>query len=450
MATDYKHTLNLPRTDFPMKADLVQSEPKRLERWRQQGLYEKILAARADAPLFVLHDGPPYANGDVHIGTALYKILKDVVVRHAAMTGHRAPFVPGWDCHGLPIELKVTKEIEARKEKLSAAQTRARCRAYAEKYVGIQRVQFQRLGVTGDWENPYLTMSPEYEHAIVATFYEMRRYGYIYQALKPGYWCMSCRTAMAEATAESEYKSHKSLSVYVKFPLKDRKNEFVLVWTTTPWTLPANLAVALHPSVDYVFASVNGEKWLVAERLLDAIAQKTGAKFGAVARKALLAFAALRDADLREGGRGPLALHARLVAERRAQLLAPVPEHITHEAEERHLVERGERRGGTDAEGDDRGRDLRRRPERSRGNAPHDPRLCGALRPVLGNHLRPAGDRQRPGAQPQQDRPRPACRQPRHQDALAPGVGRCHTLHRSAGTRTGIQARTRTGTRTRV
>jgi isoleucyl-tRNA synthetase len=283
---NYKDTLNLPQTDFPMKANLPAREPERLARWEQSKLYEKIIASRRDAPLFVLHDGPPYANGDVHIGTALNKILKDIVVRHAAMTGHRAPYLPGWDCHGLPIELKVQKEIEEKGEKLSAAETRARCRAYAEKYVGIQREQFKRLGGFGEWDHPYLTMSPEYEHAIVATFYEMRRGGYIYQALKPGYWCISCRTALAAATAESEYKNHKSPSIWVKFPLKGQANTFVLVWTTTPWTLPANLAIALHPDVDYVFTKVGTETWILAEKRLDAVALKTGAQFGAVTRKA--------------------------------------------------------------------------------------------------------------------------------------------------------------------
>ena len=283
---NYKDTLNLPRTDFPMKANLPEHEPRLLARWQQAKLYETILALRRGAPLFVLHDGPPYANGDVHLGTALNKILKDIVVRHAAMTGHRAPFVPGWDCHGLPIELKVQKEIESAGEKLSTTEIRTRCRVYAEKYIDIQRKQFKRLGVFGDWEHPYLTMSPEYEHAIVATFYEMRHAGYIYQALKPGYWCISCRTALAAATAESEYKNHKSPSVWVKFPLKDHANTFVLVWTTTPWTLPANLAIALHPDVNYVSAKVGNETWILAEKLLDAVAQKTGAQLGVVARKA--------------------------------------------------------------------------------------------------------------------------------------------------------------------
>jgi len=283
---NYKDTLNLPQTDFPMKANLPQREPAMLARWEQSKLYENIIASRHDAPLFVLHDGPPYANGNVHIGHVVNKTLKDVIIKYKTMRGFRAPYVPGWDCHGLPVELKVQKEIEKKGEKVSASETRARCRAYAEKYIGIQREEFKRLGVLGDWEHPYLTMSPEYEHAVVAAFYEMRRNGYIYKGLKPVYWCLSCRTALAAATAEAEYADHKSPSVWVKFPLKGRKGEFVLVWTTTPWTLPANLAIALHPDVNYVSAKVGNETWILAEKRLEAVAEKTGAPFGAVARKA--------------------------------------------------------------------------------------------------------------------------------------------------------------------
>ncbi|HVM63167.1 MAG TPA: isoleucine--tRNA ligase [Verrucomicrobiae bacterium] len=263
-----------------MKANLPQREPPMLARWEQAKLYEKIIASRRDAPLFVLHDGPPYANGNVHIGTALNKILKDVVIKYKTMRGFRAPYVPGWDCHGLPVELKVQKEIEKKGEKVSAAETRARCRAYAEKYIDVQRAEFKRLGVLGDWEHPYLTMSPDYEHAVVANFYELRRNGYIYRGLKPVYWCISCRTALAAATAEAEYADHKSPSIWVKFPLKGRPSEFVLVWTTTPWTLPANLAVALHPDANYVFARVGDEKWLLAERLVPIVREKTGAPLG--------------------------------------------------------------------------------------------------------------------------------------------------------------------------
>ncbi len=291
MAGNYKDTLNLPKTDFPMKADLVQKEPERLGRWQTERLYEKILEARKDAPLFVLHDGPPYANGDVHIGTALNKILKDIVVRHATMTGCRAPYVPGWDCHGLPIELKVQKEIEKSGEKLSSPQVRKKCRDYAQDFVDKQRNQFKQLGVMGDWDRPYLTMSPDYEAAIVETFYEMRSRGYIYRALKPGYWCISCRTALAAATAESEYKNHESPSIYVKFPVHGKlggqvlSKTYVLVWTTTPWTLPANLSVTLHPDADYVFVRVGEETWILAERLLGAVASKTGKQFGEIVRK---------------------------------------------------------------------------------------------------------------------------------------------------------------------
>jgi isoleucyl-tRNA synthetase len=283
---NYKDTLNLPQTDFPMKANLPQREPAMLARWEQSKLYEKIIGSRRDAPLFVLHDGPPYANGNVHIGTALNKILKDVVIKYKSMRGFRAPYVPGWDCHGLPVELKVQKDIEETGEKVSAAETRARCRAYAEKYIDIQREEFKRLGVLGDWQHPYLTMSPEYEHSVVANFYELRRNGYVYRGLKPVYWCISCRTALAAATAEAEYADHKSPSIWVKFPLKGRPNEFVLIWTTTPWTLPANLAIALHPDVDYIFAKVGNETWILAEKRLAAVAERTGAQFGAIARKA--------------------------------------------------------------------------------------------------------------------------------------------------------------------
>ncbi len=276
MTTDYKATLNLPQTDFPMKADLVTREPQMLARWEAAKLYEKIQEARRESPVFVLHDGPPYANGNVHIGTALNKILKDVVVKAASMSGRRAPYVPGWDCHGLPIELKVQKEMEKSREQLTSAQMRERCRRYAEHFVDVQRRQFKRLGVFGDWDRPYLTMTPEYEAAIVATFFDMWHQGFIYRDTKPVYWCVTCRTALAAATAEAEYADHKSTSVYVKFPVKGKPGSFVIIWTTTPWTLPANLAIAVHPDFDYVWARVGGETWLVAEALLPVVAQKAG------------------------------------------------------------------------------------------------------------------------------------------------------------------------------
>lgn len=260
-----------------MRANLAQREPETLERWNRTHLYERILKAREGMPAFVLHDGPPYANGDVHIGTALNKILKDVVVKSRSMSGHRAPYVPGWDCHGLPIELKVQKETA--KEQLTQAEVRARCRAYAEKYIDIQRKQFMRLGVLGDWFKPYLTMSPTYEAEIVAAFYDMWKKGFVYRDLKPVYWCIHCRTALAAATAEAEYTDHKSPSVYVKFRVQGpeiAENTFVVIWTTTPWTLPANLAIAVHPGLDYACARVGDETWIVAEALLGEVARRAG------------------------------------------------------------------------------------------------------------------------------------------------------------------------------
>ena len=253
---NYKNTLNLPQTDFPMKANLPQREPQLLARWEEAKLYERILAARRDAPLFVLHDGPPFANGDVHIGTALNKILKDVIVKYKTMRGFRVPYVPGWDCHGQPIEYKVTKELGDKAKTISQTELRKRCRAYAEKYIDVQRQQFKRLGVFGDWAHPYLTMTPSYEAEIIGALADMVGDGYIYRGKKPVYWCATCRTALAEA--EVEYADHVSPSVYVKFPVKGHDKEFAVIWTTTPWTLPANLAIAVKPELAYVRAKVTG------------------------------------------------------------------------------------------------------------------------------------------------------------------------------------------------
>ncbi len=275
---DYKHTLNLPQTEFPMKASLPQREPAQLARWTQDKIYERILAARKDAPLFVLHDGPPFANGDVHIGTALNKILKDVIVKYKTMRGYRAPYVPGWDCHGQPIEFKVKKELGEAARTMSQAELRKHCRAYAEKYIGIQRRQFQRLGVFGEWENPYLTMAPEYEAEIIGALADMVGDGFIYRGKKPVHWCPTCRTALAEA--EVEHADHTSHSIYVKFPVAGRVREFAVIWTTTPWTLPANLAIAVKPEFLYVRAQTpTGEVWIVADGLLAAVAQATGQQF---------------------------------------------------------------------------------------------------------------------------------------------------------------------------
>jgi isoleucyl-tRNA synthetase len=272
---NYKETLNLPQTDFPMKANLPQREPEMLARWEQAKLYEKIQMLRHEGPLFVLHDGPPFANGDVHIGTALNKILKDVVVKYKTMRGFRAPYVPGWDCHGQPIEYKVKKDLGDKAKTISQSELRKICRATAEKYVGIQRQQFKRLGVFGDWEHPYLTMSPSYEAEIIGALADMVGDGFVYRGKKPVYWCATCRTALAEA--EVEYADHASPSVYVKFPVKGRDKEFAVIWTTTPWTLPANLAIAVKPDLTYVRAKTStGETWILAEGLVAQVAQACG------------------------------------------------------------------------------------------------------------------------------------------------------------------------------
>jgi isoleucyl-tRNA synthetase len=271
---NYKDTLNLPRTDFPMKANLPQREPQLLERWERDRIYEKILAARRNAPLFVLHDGPPFANGEVHIGTALNKILKDIIVKFKTMRGFRAPYVPGWDCHGQPIEFKVKKELGDRAKTISQAELRKLCRQDAEKYIAIQRQQFRRCGVFGDWERPYLTMSPQYEAEVIGAIADMVGDGFIYRGKKPVYWCATCRTALADA--EVEYADRDSPSVYVKFPVKNRPNEFAVIWTTTPWTLPANVAIAVKPELSYVRASTNGETWLVAEGLVEQVGKACG------------------------------------------------------------------------------------------------------------------------------------------------------------------------------
>ncbi len=283
---DYKNTLNLPRTDFPMKADLVTREPERLARWQATGLYQKIQAARAGAPKFVLHDGPPFANGDVHIGNALNKILKDIIVKYKTLRGFCAPYVPGWDCHGLPIEFKVTQEMrkgnaavtaapaDVPSASFDAASVRKACEAYAWKYIGIQREQFKRLGVLGDWENPYLTLNKAYEAEELRLFARIVEQGFVYRGKKPVYWSIPCRTALAEA--EVEYKDHVSQSVFVKFAVVGRPNTFVVIWTTTPWTLPANLAVAYNSTFSYSLVQVGEEDYIVSALLLPAVAAKCG------------------------------------------------------------------------------------------------------------------------------------------------------------------------------
>jgi isoleucyl-tRNA synthetase len=281
MSQNYKDTLHLPKTDFPMKADLVKREPERLRSWEESGLYERIQEARKDAPLFVLHDGPPFANGDVHMGTALNKILKDLVVKSRSMLGFRAPFVPGWDCHGLPIEFKVVKESRG----LSPVEVRRKSEEYARKFIEIQRTQFKRLGVFGEWANPYLTLDPGYEAEIIRAFAIFVEKGLVYQAKKPVLWSTGAQTALAEA--EVEYAERTDPAIFVKFPIITGElagKASMVIWTTTPWTLPANVAIAVSPRASYLVADFRHaesgavESLVIAEdeTLLGAFAQQTG------------------------------------------------------------------------------------------------------------------------------------------------------------------------------
>jgi isoleucyl-tRNA synthetase len=272
---DYKDTLNLPRTGFPMKADLTAREPQRLERWHRTGLYEKIQARRAGAPKFVLHDGPPFANGDVHIGTALNKVLKDIIIKYKSLRGFSAPYVPGWDCHGLPIEFKVTQKMrQAGDSDTSATSVRKACEAYALKFLDVQRTQFKRLGVLGDWDNPYLTLQKEYEAEELRLFAHIVEKGFVYRGKKPVFWSIPCRTALAEA--EVEYRDHDSQSIFVKFPVVGHPGLSIVIWTTTPWTLPANLAVAYNSKFSYSLIRAGEEAYIVSTMLLPAVAEKCG------------------------------------------------------------------------------------------------------------------------------------------------------------------------------
>src|SRR5881396_20839 len=249
MSRNYKNTLNLPRTEFPMKANLAAREPEMLREWEEMRLYRQIQKSKEGRELFVLHDGPPFANGDVHMGTALNKILKDFVVKSQTMLGKRAPYVPGWDCHGLPIEYKVVKESRA----LSPLEVRKKSEAFARKFINIQREQFKRLGVFGDWRNPYLTMDPRYEAEILRAFAVFVEEGLVYQSKKPVFWSTGAQTALAEA--EVEYQERDDTAVYVKFPIISGElagKACIAIWTTTPWTLPANLAIAVDPKEIYV------------------------------------------------------------------------------------------------------------------------------------------------------------------------------------------------------
>ncbi|HKB07192.1 MAG TPA: class I tRNA ligase family protein, partial [Candidatus Polarisedimenticolia bacterium] len=282
---DLKNTLNLPRTDFPMKADLPRREPQILEQWDRLDVYAALRRARSGRPRFVLHDGPPYANGHIHLGQALNKILKDIVVKSRSMMGFDAPYVPGWDCHGLPIELLVDKDLGPKKASLSPQQIRAACRAYAEKFIGVQREEFRRLGVFGEWRTPYLTMTPAYEGTIVEQIGRFAEQGHIYRDKRSVHWCPRDATALAEA--EVEYEEHVSPSIYVRFPLDvapllqrfpalASRQVSALIWTTTPWTLPANVAIALHPEFTYQFVDLGDEVLFLAADLVEPVLRLRG------------------------------------------------------------------------------------------------------------------------------------------------------------------------------
>ncbi|MEH7299608.1 isoleucine--tRNA ligase [Neobacillus drentensis] len=275
---EYKDTLLMPQTEFPMRGNLPQREPEIQAKWEEMKIYQKVQERTNGRPMFVLHDGPPYANGDIHMGHALNKILKDMIVRYKSMSGFHAPYVPGWDTHGLPIEQALTNKGVKRKE-MTVAEFRQLCTKYALEQVDNQRTQFKRLGVRGDWENPYITLKPEYEAQQIKVFGEMAKKGYIYKGKKPVYWSPSSESALAEA--EIEYQDKRSASIYVGFKVKDGKGVLdtdtqIIIWTTTPWTIPANLGISVHPDLTYVIVSANGSKYLVAEALLEAVTKEIG------------------------------------------------------------------------------------------------------------------------------------------------------------------------------
>ncbi|HEY4717211.1 MAG TPA: isoleucine--tRNA ligase [bacterium] len=284
---DYRDTLCLPKTSFPMKADLAKKELEILNFWNEKQIYKKMTEKNSGRDSFILHDGPPYANGNIHIGHALNKILKDIIVKSKNMLGFESRFIPGWDCHGLPIELQVDKALANKKRGISKIEFRKECREYARKYVNIQSDEFRRLGVLGEWENPYLTMSPVYEAGIVGEFLKMAEKGYVYRRKKPVYWCIHCETALAEA--EVEYDEHSSPSIYVAFPYLEagksipelkNKNTSIVIWTTTPWTIPANLAIALHPDLEYsaVETEKGGRVIILAKELIERVMKELSAE----------------------------------------------------------------------------------------------------------------------------------------------------------------------------
>src|SRR3954469_25086005 len=284
---DYKQTINLPQTDFPMKADLARREPEFLQWWQEQQIYAKLRERAKGRPTFILPDGPPYANGAIHLGHAINKVLKDIVVKSRTMDGFDAPYVPGWDCHGLPIEHQIEKTRGKEIKKLEPRAFRQACREYAQEQVNGQREDFKRLGVMGDWDRPYLTMLPRYEAEQLRAFAQILRNGHVYKGLKPVHWCLDCRSALAEA--EVEYEDKTSPAIDVRFALRDAnelakrfgvpaltKPVSIVIWTTTPWTLPANQAVALGPEIRYGLFDAGTEFLILASDLATAVLARAG------------------------------------------------------------------------------------------------------------------------------------------------------------------------------
>ena len=284
MQQDYNHTINLPKTEFPMRAGLPKREPGFLENWEKDDLYHELMKKNEGKPLFILHDGPPYANGNLHMGHALNKILKDFILRSRNMLGYQAPYIPGWDTHGLPIERQAIKAYGMDRSKVSTAEFRSKCEEFAHDHVNTQRTEFKRLGVIGDWDRPYLTLTHDYEAAQIEIFGEMAKRGYIYKGMKPVYWCPHDETALAEA--EIEYQDEPCSSIYVKFHVTDDKggkiaaitggldNVYFVIWTTTTWTLPANLAISVNPVFEYDLVKVpSGEIYVLAKELVEAVMQ---------------------------------------------------------------------------------------------------------------------------------------------------------------------------------
>ena len=286
---DYNQTVHLPKTDFPMRAGLPKREPEMLQAMYDQDLYHAMIARNEGKPLFILHDGPPYANGNIHIGTALNKILKDMIVKHRNMTGYCAPYVPGWDTHGLPIESAILKNKKIKRDELTTSEFREKCKEYALDFVDKQREGFKRLGVLGEWDDPYLTLKPEFEAKQIEVFGKMAQSGFIYKGMKPVYWCPHDQTALAEA--EIEYQDDPCTTIFVKFPIRDDKGKltqyaglehiFFVIWTTTPWTIPGNMAICVNAGLDYVLLQTpSGEVYILAQALAEGVCKAAGLEIG--------------------------------------------------------------------------------------------------------------------------------------------------------------------------